>query len=35
MKHIKPVVGVATLAVVILGEQWLRNKMRQLALPLP
>ena len=35
MKRIKPVVGVATLAVVILGEQWLRNKMRQLALPLP
>ena len=35
MRRIKPVVAVATLAVAILGERWLRNQMRQLALPLP
>ena len=35
MRHIKPVVALATLAVWIAGERWLRSKMRQLALPLP
>lgn len=35
MKRIKLVVGVATLAVWIVEEWWLRSKTRQLALPLP
>ncbi len=35
MRCIKPVVGVAALAVWILGEQWLRSKVRQPAWPLP
>jgi hypothetical protein len=35
MRRIKPVVAIAALAVWIVGERWLRSKMRQLALPLP
>jgi hypothetical protein len=35
MRRIKPVVAVAALAVWILGERWLRSKMRQFAWPLP
>jgi len=35
VRRIKPVVAVTALAVWIVGERWLRSKMRQLALPLP
>jgi hypothetical protein len=29
MKRIEPVLAVAALAVVIMGEQWLRSKVRK------
>ena len=35
MRRIKPAVAVAALAMWIVGERWLRSKMRQYALPLP
>jgi hypothetical protein len=35
VRRIKPVVALATLAVWIAGERWLRSKMGRLALPLP
>jgi hypothetical protein len=35
VRRIKPVVAIAAFAVWIVGERWLRSKMRQLALPLP
>jgi hypothetical protein len=35
MRHIMPVLAAATLGMWILGEQWLRSKVRQPAWRLP